>query len=138
MSSGQSKLVVVADDDADTRALIAGHLRRNGCTVLEAADGDETVALARAHDPALLLVDFRMPGVDGLSAIRTLRAEAATRDVPVIVMTGNASALEALPAQLQEIGVISLLNKPFSLRDLTACVARGLNGTFRGEGGDSK
>jgi len=71
----------------------------------------------------------RMPGTDGFGAVQALRADPATRDLPVVVMTGSPGAEEeSRRGAIAALGVFQLLRKPFSARELTASIARGLNG----------
>ena len=69
------------------RRLLAFVLRRRGDTVLEAADGAAALALIRRARPALAILDVRMPGLDGVALTRALRADAATRTMPVLLVS---------------------------------------------------
>src|SRR5207253_5464454 len=89
IATDRSSPVLVVDDDADTRRLLTHHLRRAGRRVLEAASGDEAVAIAREQHPAMVLMDIRMPGMDGVTALAALRSDPATHDLPVVMMTAS-------------------------------------------------
>lgn len=128
LARGRPGRVLVADDDADVRALLAGHLRRGGYEVIEAADGAEAVALARQERPGLLFLDIRMPRMDGLAALRALRAEAATRGLPVIMMTASPGMLEGSRPAVEALGGATLLSKPCTAEELAAAIAQGLAG----------
>ncbi len=84
--------ILVAEDNADQRSLYAQVLASAGYGVLEAADGVEAVSVARREKPALVLMDVTMPGTSGWNAVRTLKEDMATRAIPIIVVTGLASA----------------------------------------------
>ena len=84
--------VLVAEDNVDQRSLYAAILTGAGYRVLEAGDGSEAVALARKEQPGLVLMDVTMPGTSGWNAVRTLKDDPATHPIPIIVVTGLASA----------------------------------------------
>ena len=113
-------LVLVADDDADMRALIRYRLERSGYTVITAVDGQEAVALAAEHVPALAVVDVMMPRLDGFEVTRRLRAAPETARVPVILLTARAQ--EADVAQGFAAGADDYIRKPFSPQELSARV----------------
>jgi PAS domain S-box-containing protein len=120
--------VLVADDEAAVRRLVATMLRRGGYRVLEAADGAEAVDLALREQPALALLDIRMPRMTGIEALHALRGDPATRRVPVVMMTAHAAAASDARGALAaaDPGFAALLSKPFSLDDLLAAVERAL------------
>lgn len=84
--------VLVAEDNADQRSLYAQVLASAGYGVLEAADGVEAVSIARREKPGLVLMDVTMPGTSGWNAVRTLKEDMETHAIPIIVVTGLASA----------------------------------------------
>ena len=81
--------VLVIDDDADVRRLLQAALERNDLRVETAADAASGLAQANALHPALILLDMRLPDRDGFAVLRALKEDAATADIPVIVMTGS-------------------------------------------------
>lgn len=83
-------LVLLVDDDHDTREMYSTYLSHSGMRVSEAPSGAR--ALERAHEqrPDVIVTDISMPGMDGLELSRQLRTEGATRDVPIIAVSGNA------------------------------------------------
>jgi two-component system response regulator ResD len=102
------RLVVVADDDARTRQLLVRHLRPLDCDVLEARDGKEAVRMALAHEPDLLVVDVRMPGLSGYEVTREVR-----RRLPAHVRILLISGLSADMSEAFEAGADAYLRKPF-------------------------
>lgn len=126
LAKGQPKTILVAEDDANVRRLLAGYLRRAGYEVLEAENGDEAVQLATAELPGLILLDVMMPVKDGITALRELRSRNETRNLPVLIMTASPSVLEESRSDLERLGVSGLLSKPFSAEELAATIARGL------------
>ena len=90
MSALPGRTVLVADDNPDQRALYVDILSHAGFSVIEACDGAEAIARARADRPSLILMDVTMPGTSGWNAVRAVRDQMETRDIPVIVITGLA------------------------------------------------
>jgi DNA-binding response OmpR family regulator len=118
--------VLVADEHAEERSLVAGHLRRAGYRVLEAADGGNAVALARRERPSLVLMDCQMATPEGVATLRTLRSEEATRDVPVIMTTDAPSLLEGSRSAVEALGAAALLTQACTAEELAGLIARGL------------
>ena len=84
--------ILVAEDNTDQRSLYVAVLAAVGYRVIEAADGVQAVDIARSERPGLILMDVTMPGTSGWNAVRTLREDPETRAIPIIVVTGLASA----------------------------------------------
>jgi CheY-like chemotaxis protein len=84
--------IVVAEDNSEQRSLYVTLLTGVGYRVLEAADGTEAVDVVRRERPGLVLMDVTMPGTSGWNAVRPLKEGMDTRDIPIIVVTGLASA----------------------------------------------
>ncbi|MBI3968752.1 MAG: response regulator [Chloroflexi bacterium] len=120
------RTVLVADDDPDIRTLLAGHLRRAQYQVLEAADGAEAIELADRERPGLVLLDIRMPRVDGLAALQELMSRASTKDIPVLVMTASPGALEESRPIVATIDSAMLIDKPCTPRELAEAIGRCL------------
>jgi CheY-like chemotaxis protein len=118
--------VLLAEDDADLRRLLALTLRRAGHEVLEAADGREALALARGARPDVAVLDGRLPGLSGPAVAAALAADPATAGVAVVLASGapppaaSAGGPPALP------GVGAYLEKLFSRAALLARVAQAL------------
>ncbi|HET7771844.1 MAG TPA: response regulator [Chloroflexota bacterium] len=106
--------VLIADDEPDILTLLAEVLELEGLRVLLAGDGDTALSLARAAKPSLLLLDWQMPGRDGLEVLRAVRAseDAAVRDVPVVLLTARARAEDT--AAGFAAGATDYLTKPFA------------------------
>ena len=116
MTLRETPLVLVADDEEDIRALVAFRLQRAGYDVITAADGAEALTLATTHLPDLIVLDMMMPKATGLEVTRSLRAQDATKDIPVIILTARAQ--EADVASGFEAGADDYVKKPFSPMDL--------------------
>ncbi|MGE0055264.1 MAG: response regulator [Hyphomicrobium sp.] len=104
--------VLVADDDPIFRQLAESRLLRTGSTAVLAADGGEAWRLTRSHPLDMAIVDFEMPGLDGVALIRCLRSHPDTRHIPIILCTSreDCSALQAA----SEAGASSFLRKPIN------------------------
>jgi two-component system chemotaxis response regulator CheY len=116
--------ILVVDDDAAVRRLLSWALTDEGYAVLEAPDG--AVALARAQEaaPGLILLDMRMPVLDGWAFARRYRARPGPH-APIICVTAALDAAAAV-ARGAQIGAAATLSKPFDLDDLLALVRRHL------------
>jgi CheY-like chemotaxis protein len=85
-------LILLVDDVEDNREIYAQHLRFHGFRIDEAENGQTAISRAIAYRPAVIVMDLSMPRMDGLEACRRLKSDAATRDIPIIVLTGHAYA----------------------------------------------
>ena len=108
-----SKILVV-DDDSDIRNLLSDFLAKQGYEVILARNGHEAIDIAANDNPQMILLDVRMPGLDGIATCTRLKAERQTRSIPVIMATGFT---DRLTAALQA-GADDLVTKPFHLLDL--------------------
>ena len=98
--------VLVADDHGELRQLWRAYLTLSGFVVSEAADGAEAVAKAIQESPAVVLMDFRMPGMDGAAAARALKGDPRTAAIPVIGLTAHGTALPRLAKAQQSKSTI--------------------------------
>jgi CheY-like chemotaxis protein len=110
--------VLVVDDDQSILDTVSSILSGEGYQIMAAAGGHEALALARTWHPTLVLLDMRMPVMDGWAVARALREGGS--NVPLVVMT----AAESAGRWADEIGAAGYLAKPFTLDDLIACVDR--------------
>ncbi|HXP95721.1 MAG TPA: response regulator [Telmatospirillum sp.] len=107
--------IVVVDDDAVTRETLKAYFEDEGYVVLQARNADElSIAMAR-HRISLVLLDIRLPGKDGLTITRELRA---TSDVPIILITGRSDRLDRIIGL--EMGADDYIVKPFEPREILA------------------
>ena len=114
--TGPGKTVLVADDNAAFSELVRAALGRDGIVVAAAKDGEEALRLAHELRPDAVILDLLMPRIDGLSVLVRLRADAATRDLPVLMVSGMpGSEAERLA---RAFGAGEFLVKPFPLRTL--------------------
>jgi two-component system cell cycle response regulator DivK len=102
--------VLVIEDNPANMTLSVFLLESAGHEVLAATDAEAGLVLARAHHPALILMDTQLPKMDGLAATRILKSEASTRDIPVIALT--ALAMKGDEARIVAAGCDSYIAKP--------------------------
>ncbi len=84
--------ILYVEDNEDNVYMLSRRLRRNGHEVIVAADGEQGLAMARAEAPALILMDLRLPVMDGWEATRRLKATPETRDIPIIALSAHVMA----------------------------------------------
>ena len=112
-----AKTVLVADDEESIRALIAALLNSTDrYRVVMAEDGDQAIEKARAEKPDVVLLDVRMPMKDGYEVCRTLKTDASTSHIRVIMLTAMAQEYDR--ALAMRSGADAYLPKPFSLKAL--------------------
>jgi CheY-like chemotaxis protein len=115
-----SRRVIVADDSAVVRELIAVNLELEGLEVEQCGDGAEALRRIAARPPDLVMLDIVMPVMDGFSALEQIRADPRTASLPVVLVTGRASAADL--ARGRELGVDTYVTKPFEPTELVGAV----------------
>ena len=120
MSESRSPVLVV-DDDESIREFVATIVDDEGYDVATARDGAEALAIARERTPALILLDMRMPRMNGPEFTAAYRALPGPH-APIVVMTAGREARQ----RAEEMGAEGYLAKPFELNDLLAAVATRL------------
>lgn len=121
---GRGRRVLIADDHEDTRLMLRTILEMNRFFVLEAADGEAAVQLAESERPDIVLMDFSLPILDGLSALRLIRANKTLSDVPIIFLSGRAEPAPQIAAR--EAGCNDYLIKPINLDQMVQLIERRL------------
>ena len=121
--------VLVVDDSSSLRQLVALTLRRIGFEVVEARDGEQALALARAQAFRLVLTDQYMPRMDGLTLVRALRALPAYRTTPILVVTYESSA--GMKRLGRAAGASGWMVKPFEPDQLVEVVRQMIAGAAR-------
>lgn len=114
------ELVLIVDDDPDIRTFLEVTLSLGGFEVVEATNGSEAVKQAIARNPALILMDVMMPEMDGMEAVRTLRADSRTSHVPIIMVTAKAQGADKIAGFTQ--GADDYITKPFDPDELVVRV----------------
>jgi two-component system, OmpR family, phosphate regulon response regulator PhoB len=109
--------ILVVDDEPDIVALVAYHLARAGYGVSTAATGPEALAKASAESPALIVLDLMLPGMSGFDVIEKLRADPATANIAVLMLTARRDEPDRVRGLV--LGADDYLTKPFSPQELT-------------------
>ncbi len=110
--------ILIIEDERDIRDVIAWNLKREGYAVLEADTAEKGLELIGRTSVDLVLLDMMLPGVDGLSALKTIRADEATRTLPVLMVTARSEDADIVAGL--ELGADDYVCKPFSPRVLIA------------------
>ena len=108
--------ILVAEDESDQRAIVTACLERAGYAAVVVISGDRVVDVARAEKPALILLDIAMPGLDGYSVCRLLKADPELAAIPVVFITARGSLDNRLAGLA--LGADEFLTKPVDLREL--------------------
>lgn len=117
--------ILVVDDEAVNRALVVTLIQHRGYQALEASDGAEALAMARAQTPALVISDILMPTMDGFEFVRQLRADPATAPTEVIFYTAHYREREARNLA-ESCGVSRVLAKPCEPQDILDAIDQSL------------
>jgi CheY-like chemotaxis protein len=115
-----NELILVIEDNDKSRKLVRDLLTFKGYEIIEAETGEEGVRLAQDRHPSLVLMDIRLPGIDGIQALGRLRAEVATRGIPVMAMT--ASVMTNDRQRVLDAGFDAFQSKPIKIKDFLAAV----------------
>ena len=119
----ESVRVLVVDDEEIVRESLTGWLRKDGYTVQSAHDGRAALDAVAANRFSIVLLDLKMPGMDGLAVIREAKRYKA--DLPVIIITGHGDV--SLAVEAMKLGAVDFLEKPFDDDLLLAAVRAALN-----------
>ena len=130
MSIVARQRILVVDDEAGIRELVGTYLRNEGFDVDEAVDGEAALDRFRQHEPDLVVLDLRLPGIDGYDVLREIRRDSAAY---VILLTARSEETDKLIGL--ELGADDYVTKPFSPRELVARV-RAVLRRRRGDGSD--
>ncbi len=119
--------ILLVEDNEMNRDMLSRRLERKGFTVVIAVDGEQGVRLARAENPDLILMDMSLPVLDGWEATRRVKADAATRAIPVIALTAHAMASDEQRAR--QAGCDDFDTKPIELTRLLEKIQKLLKPT---------
>jgi CheY-like chemotaxis protein len=125
VGAGESPLVLIVDDDRSVVSMLSETLRRRGCSVAQAHDGTEALAAIAQRVPDLILLDLRMPKMNGYEVIRAVKTHDEWGEIPIVVMTAH-------PIDAAHVDMLSLtagqIAKPLSPGDIAAQVEELLAG----------
>jgi two-component system cell cycle response regulator DivK len=119
-------VVLIVEDNAANMKLASFLLEKAGHEVLAAADAESGLMLARERHPDLILMDIHLPGMDGIEAIRLLKADAATRAIPVIALT--ALAMKGDEERIRDAGFDGYVAKPIRYQEFLVTIGERLGG----------
>ena len=112
------KRILVVEDQEDNRQILRDLLASVGYEMFEAHDGQQALGAVTEHKPDLILMDIQLPVMDGYEATRRIKADPATKDIPIIVVTSY--ALSGDEAKARDAGCDAYVTKPYSPRQLLA------------------
>ncbi len=115
------ELVLVVEDNEKNMKLARDVLTAKGYRVIEAVTGEEGVAVARTQVPELILMDYQLPGINGIEAFQQIRADDGTKHIPIVAVT--ASAMPEEEAMMKKAGFDGFMSKPINLKQFVATVA---------------
>ncbi len=113
-------MILVIDDELETIELIQAAFKRNGCTVIGAINGHEGLHLAREHQPAIILIDLMLPGLDGFELCRQLRDDPRTAHIPRVILSARDSLADQTDAL--QAGADRYMVKPVGMKTLLGLV----------------
>jgi two-component system, cell cycle response regulator DivK len=115
-----NELIFIVEDHEKNRKLVRDVLKFKGYVVIEAETGEEGVRLALEQRPSLILMDIRLPGIDGVEALRRIRADATTRGIPIMAIT--ASVMTEDRQKIMDAGFDAYQSKPLNVKDFVVAV----------------
>lgn len=124
------ELILIVEDNEKNRKLLRDVLQVKGYKTIESETAEEGLQLARENSPALILMDIQLPGMDGITALKHLKADPKTKEIPVIAVT--ASAMTHSREQMLTLGFDGYQTKPVSVKDFLEEVRRVLDARARG------
>jgi len=114
------KRVLVIEDEPNISEALRFILTRNGWAVEVSADGQAALGRMQTDPPDLLILDLMLPDINGFDILRNLRAQAGTRDLPVLMLTAKGQAADRVEAE--RLGVTRFMTKPFANAEVLAAV----------------
>jgi two-component system, cell cycle response regulator DivK len=115
-----NELILIIEDNEKNRRLARDVLQFKGYQTIESENAEDGIELARQQHPALILMDFHLPGMNGIEALKVLRADAATASIPALAVT--ASAMSEDRKNIMLAGFEGLQTKPINVKEFLAAV----------------
>src|SRR5688500_2877657 len=119
-----NELILIIEDNEKNRKLCRDVLQEKGYKTIESETAEEGLTLARSQAPALILMDIQLPGMDGITAMKQLKADPGTQSIPIIAIT--ASAMTHNRTTMLVEGFDGYQTKPISLKDFLGEIDRVL------------
>ena len=121
------KNVMVVEDNEKNRKLMRVVLKAKGYNIIEATTGEEALSLLKNQKPDIILMDIQLPGIDGLTLIKQIKASAVTKDIPIIAVT--AYAMKGDEQKILDTGCNAYVSKPINTQELPLIVEKYINKT---------
>jgi two-component system cell cycle response regulator DivK len=116
------ELILIVEDNEKNRKLARMVLQKRGYRTAEAETGEQALELARQEPPALVLMDYQLPGIDGIEAFHRLRGDKSLPRMPIVAVT--ASAMPEDQKRMREAGFDGFETKPINVQNLLATIER--------------
>ena len=116
------KNVMVVEDNEKNRKLMRVVLKAKGYNIIEAATGEEALNLLKNQKPDIILMDIQLPGIDGLTLIKQIKASVITKDIPIIAVT--AYAMKRDEQKILDTGCNAYVSKPINTQELPLIVEK--------------
>ena len=116
-----NELILIVEDNEKNRKLVRDILQFKGYQLLESETAEAGIELARQHKPALILMDFHLPGMNGIEAFKILRTDPLTSSIPILAVT--ASAMTEDRQKMMAAGFDGLQTKPINVKEFLQAVA---------------
>ena len=116
------KNVMVVEDNEKNRKLMRVVLKAKGYNVIEAATGEEALKLLKNQKPDIILMDIQLPGIDGLTLIKQIKASVVTKDIPIIAVT--AYAMKGDEQKILDTGCDAYVSKPINTQELPLIIEK--------------
>jgi two-component system, cell cycle response regulator DivK len=121
-----NELILIVEDNEKNRKLARDVLQFKGYRTIEAETGEDGVTLALEQKPDLILMDYQLPGIDGIEAFRRIRGAASTAHIPIVAVTASAMPEEA--KKMKEAGFDGFQTKPLNVKAFVQAVAEVFTG----------
>lgn len=121
-----NELILIVEDNEKNRKLARDLLQFKGYRTIEAETGEVGVVLAAEHKPDLILMDYQLPGIDGIEAFQRIRGDASTAHIPIVAVTASAMPEEA--KKMKDAGFDGFQTKPINVKEFMQVVAAVISG----------
>ena len=127
MAIDKSKVkILLVEDNYMNQVLVTEILTMQGYTLVDAKTGTEAISVFNTERPDLVLMDLHLPGMDGVTATRIIKADAANKDIPILALT--ASGIEGEEESILSKGFDGYVSKPIEVQKLLDAITEGLKG----------
>ncbi|OOP57508.1 MAG: two-component system response regulator [Candidatus Brocadia carolinensis] len=116
------KNVMVVEDNEKNRKLVRVVLKAKGYNVIEATTGEEALNLLKNQKPNIILMDIQLPGIDGLTLIKQIKADSVTKEIPIIAVT--AYAMKGDEQKILDTGCEAYMSKPINTQELPLVIEK--------------